>query len=81
MKISFTETLLFNRSAETWPQKLLMQLMPKALIGSIGGSYLKNSKSVFFVPQNCEALENLVQVMSNGYVSLFLKKIWEVLLY
>lgn len=50
-----------------------MQLMPKALIGSIGGAYLKNSKSVFFLPQHCEALENLVQVMSTGYVStLFL---------
>lgn len=61
---------MYYRSAETWPQKLLMQLMPKTLIGSIGGTFLKNSKSVFFLPQACEALETLVQVMSSGYVRL-----------
>lgn len=47
-----------------------MQLMPKTLIGSIGGTYLKNSKSVIFLPQACESAENLVHVMTNGYVSL-----------
>lgn len=54
-------------SAETWPQKLLMQLMPKTLIGSIGGPYLKNSKSVTFHPEPCPALDNLVQVLLSGY--------------
>lgn len=46
-----------------------MQLMPKQLIGNIGGAYLKNSKSVLFHPQNCEALESLTKVMSSGFVS------------
>lgn len=47
-----------------------MQLMPKQLIGTIGGAYLKNSKSVLFHPQpNCEALESLTRVMSSGFVS------------
>lgn len=66
------------RKADTWPQKLLMQLMPKQLIGNIGGSYLKNSKSVLFHPTPCEALESLTKVMSSGFVSMqyyvYLKK-------
>lgn len=53
--------------ADTWPQKLIMQLMPKQLIGNIGGSYLKNSKSVLFHPTPCEALESLTKVMNSGF--------------
>ncbi|KAF7285039.1 mediator of RNA polymerase II transcription subunit 25-like isoform X2 [Rhynchophorus ferrugineus] len=53
--------------ADGWPQKLLMQLMPKQLIGNIGGSYLKNSKSVLFHPTQCEALESLTRVMNSGF--------------
>nr|XP_018900911.1 PREDICTED: mediator of RNA polymerase II transcription subunit 25 isoform X2 [Bemisia tabaci] len=53
--------------ADSWPQKLVMQLMPKQLIGNIGGSCLKNSKSVLFHPQPCEALDSLTKVMSGGY--------------
>jgi mediator of RNA polymerase II transcription subunit 25 len=55
--------------ADGWPSKLIMQLMPKQLIGNIGGAYLKNSKSVLFHPQPCEALESLTKVMSSGFVS------------
>lgn len=47
-----------------------MQLMPKQLIGSIGGTYLKNSKSVVFHPTPCEALEALTKVMTAGFVSV-----------
>jgi len=50
-----------------------MQLMPKQLIGNIGGSYLKNSKSVLFHPSQCEALESLTRVMNSGFVSPVLK--------
>ncbi|CAG9861461.1 unnamed protein product [Phyllotreta striolata] len=53
--------------ADGWPQKLIMQLMPKHLIGNIGGAYLKNSKSVLFHPQPCDALESLTRVMSSGF--------------
>lgn len=55
--------------ADSWPQKLIMQLMPKQLIGSIGGAYLKNSKSVLFHPSPCDALDSLTKVMSTGFVS------------
>lgn len=57
------------RKAETWPEKLIMQLMPKNLIGSIGGAHLKDSKSVVFQPTPCEALESLTKYMTSGYVS------------
>ncbi|XP_032691032.1 mediator of RNA polymerase II transcription subunit 25-like [Odontomachus brunneus] len=53
--------------ADTWPPKLIMQLMPKQLIGNIGGSYIKNSKSVIFHPTPCEALESLTKVMTAGF--------------
>lgn len=46
-----------------------MQLMPKQLIGNIGGTYLKNSKSVLFHPTPCEALESLTKMMTAGFVS------------
>lgn len=49
-----------------------MQLLPKQLIGSIGGTYLKNSKSVVFHPTPCEALESLTKMMSTGFVSVFI---------
>ncbi|XP_060532010.1 mediator of RNA polymerase II transcription subunit 25 isoform X2 [Cylas formicarius] len=53
--------------ADGWPQKLIMQLMPKQLIGTIGGSYLKNSKSVLFHPSPCEALDSLTRVMISNF--------------
>lgn len=61
---------LLSRKADTWPPKLIMQLMPKQLIGSIGGTYLKNSKSVVFHPTPCEALESLTKMMTAGFVSV-----------
>ncbi|XP_066150822.1 mediator of RNA polymerase II transcription subunit 25-like isoform X1 [Euwallacea fornicatus] len=53
--------------ADSWPPKLIMQLMPKQLIGNIGGSYLKNSKSVLFHPTQCDELESLTRVMNSGF--------------
>ncbi|KAG8306970.1 Mediator of RNA polymerase II transcription subunit 25 [Homalodisca vitripennis] len=53
--------------ADSWPQKLIMQLIPKQLIENIGGAYLKNSKSVLFYPQPCEALESLTRMMCSGF--------------
>ncbi|XP_058806988.1 mediator of RNA polymerase II transcription subunit 25-like isoform X3 [Phymastichus coffea] len=53
--------------ADSWPMKLIMQLMPKVLIGNIGQAYLKNSKSVVFYPSACDALESLIKVMSNSF--------------
>lgn len=47
-----------------------MQLMPKQLIVNIGGSYLKNSKSVLFHPTPCEALESLTNMMTSGFVKI-----------
>jgi len=66
------ESLFLLRKADTWPPKLIMQLMPKQLIGNIGGAYLKNSKSVIFHPTPCEALESLTKMMTAGFVSVLL---------
>ncbi|CAD7077038.1 unnamed protein product [Hermetia illucens] len=52
--------------AENWPDKLIMQLMPKQLIGNIGGQYLKDSKTVVFKPNSCDTLESLIKVMNTG---------------
>lgn len=52
--------------ADSWPQRLLMQLMPKQMVGSAGGPYLKESKTVVFHPTPCEALETLSKVMASG---------------
>lgn len=52
-----------------------MQLMPKQLVGNIGGQFLKDSKTVVFHPNACEALEALSKVMSSGFVSFFFRKI------
>lgn len=52
---------------DTWPSKLLMQLMPKQLISNIGGQYLKDSKSVLFHLQQNEALDALTKVMVGGF--------------
>lgn len=59
----------FIRKAEHWPQKLLMQLIPKTLISNFGGAHFRNARSVMFHPRECEALEALAKVMSTGYVS------------
>ncbi|CAH0717748.1 unnamed protein product, partial [Brenthis ino] len=53
--------------ADTWPNKLLMQLMHKQLISNIGGQYLKDSKSVLFHLQQNEALDALTKVMVGGF--------------
>lgn len=55
--------------AHNWPQRLVMQLMPKQLVGSIGGQFLKDSKTVVFHPNPCEALDAMSKVMSSGFVS------------
>lgn len=52
--------------ADHWPQRLLMQLMPKVMVGSAGGQYLKESKTVVFHPSPCDALESLSRVMGSG---------------
>ncbi|XP_065217722.1 mediator of RNA polymerase II transcription subunit 25-like [Planococcus citri] len=52
---------------DNWPPKLVMQLLPKALISNIGGGYLKNSTSVVFHPSPCPALDALTKVMSGNF--------------
>lgn len=53
-----------------WPQKLIMQLIPKAIVGNLGGSYFMDVKTVLFLLQQCEALASLTRVMESGFVSI-----------
>merc|ERR1719318_361177 len=52
---------------DNWPNKLIMQLIPKSLVQTIGGMYFRNSKSVLFHPNDCESLEALTKVMGTGF--------------
>jgi len=52
---------------ENWPSKLIMQLIPKTLVQTIGGQYFRHSKSVLFHPTECESLEALTKVMGSGF--------------
>merc|ERR1712155_28306 len=53
--------------SDNWPGKLIMQLIPKSLVQTIGGQYFRNSKSVLFHPQDCESLLALTNVMGTGF--------------
>jgi hypothetical protein len=52
---------------DNWPAKLIMQLIPKTLVQTIGGQYFRNSKSVLFHPTECESLDALTKVMGTGF--------------
>jgi len=52
---------------DNWPGKLIMQLIPKSLVQTIGGQYFRNSKSVLFHPNDCDSLEALTKVMGTGF--------------
>lgn len=54
---------------DDWPQKLIMQLIPKGIVGSLGGSYFREVKTVLFTLQSCDALTALTRVLETGYVS------------
>ena len=60
-------TFLFN-----WPAKLIMQLIPKTLVQTIGGQYFRNSKSVLFHPSKCDSLDSLTNVMVIGVAGRWL---------
>jgi mediator of RNA polymerase II transcription subunit 25 len=53
---------------DNWPQRLIMQLMPRAVITNVGGHLLRDAKIVNFQwGQPSEAFESLSKVMANGF--------------
>lgn len=68
-KYVFNDIIFFfmhcNRNAETWPKKLMMQLLPRALIGNIGQGHIENSKTVVFFASDCDGLKSLINMMSD----------------
>ena len=56
--------------SDTWPQKLIMQLIPKSLVQQIGGTSSKcfqNATAVFFHFADNPMKESLVEIFNQGY--------------
>ena len=57
-------------NSESWPQKLIMQLLPKTIVSKFGGYYFRNSNSVLFQIQDSEGCVALTNLMSNGFAGV-----------
>ena len=56
--------------SDNWPQKLIMQLIPKTLVQQIGGQsskYFHHAPSVLFHLNESPSKDSLTQVLSQGY--------------
>ena len=56
--------------SENWPQKLIMQLIPKSLVQQIGGTsskYFNHAPSVLFHLSDGPSKEALTKVLTQGY--------------
>lgn len=62
--------LSFCRKTEGWSTKLIMQMIPKHILGSIGNTFFKNVKTVMFLPDQSPALEALTTFLFRGMVSV-----------
>ena len=51
-----------------WPQKLIMQLIPKSLVQTLGVQYFSNSKSVLFHPSTRDIMKALLGELFAGCV-------------
>ncbi|XP_055008750.1 mediator of RNA polymerase II transcription subunit 25 isoform X2 [Boleophthalmus pectinirostris] len=57
-----------NLNTEQWPQKLIMQLIPQALLTTLGPLF-RNSRMVqfLFTHKDMESLKGLYRIMGNGF--------------
>lgn len=55
---------------ETWPQKLVMQLLPKQLICNIGVQYFENSNYITLHAKTGGTVDDFTKVISSTVVSL-----------
>jgi hypothetical protein len=51
---------------DSWPQKLVMQLIPSTMVGNIGGDFFANAKTVLVTLQLSDASTNLTRQMQSG---------------
>ena len=59
--------------SDTWPKRLIMQMIPKSLVQQIGGrssKYFQNARSVLFDLANNPAKNSLMKVLNQGYAGL-----------
>ncbi|XP_065200782.1 mediator of RNA polymerase II transcription subunit 25-like isoform X1 [Planococcus citri] len=52
---------------DDWPTKLVMQVLPKTLISSVGASYMKNATSMVFYPTPSAASDVVAKKMTSGF--------------
>jgi len=50
-----------------WPSKLIMQLIPKQLVQTLGVHYFSNSKSVLLHPANSDSMKSMGRMLSTGF--------------
>ena len=52
--------------SDNWPSTLIMQLIPKSIVQTIGSHYFKNSKSVLFHPDTHLLLSFVISATQNS---------------
>uniref|UniRef100_A0A0P4VVX5 Mediator of RNA polymerase II transcription subunit 25 n=1 Tax=Scylla olivacea TaxID=85551 RepID=A0A0P4VVX5_SCYOL len=52
--------------ADHWATTLIMQMIPKHILGSIGNTFFRNVKTVMFLPDQSHALEILTNFLFRG---------------
>ena len=57
-------------NSERWPDRVIMQLLPKTLVSKFGGYYFRNSASVLFQIAESPGFQALTRRMSNGYAGV-----------
>ena len=63
--------LIISRNANKWPSKLIMQLIPQALLAPLQNLF-RNSRTVVFhfANNDLDSLKKLYTVMASGFVSI-----------
>lgn len=64
----YSYNYLYFRKADHWAPTLIMQMIPKHILGNIGNTFFKNVKTVMFLPDQSHALEILTNFLFRGMV-------------
>merc|ERR1711970_640912 len=50
-----------------WPAKLIMQLIPKSLVQTLGVHFFRHSKTVVFNPSNGDSMKEMGAILRTGF--------------
>ena len=53
-----------------------MQLISRMVISNFGEAHFRNARSIVFHPEEQESIEALANIMSTGFVSLFMRHLF-----